>query len=79
MLSLQARALLAARSLGAIRMSGVWVDGGHAHFRPYRPDLGDKIDHPADFGFNRLVDFEALPRPWAKRQGADALRSPPLR
>ena len=28
MLSLQARALLAARSLGAIRISGVWVEGG---------------------------------------------------
>ena len=27
MLSLQARALLAVRSLGATRMSGVWVDG----------------------------------------------------
>ena len=60
MLSLQARALLAVRSLGATRMSGVWVDGAHAHFRPHRPHLGDEIDHPADFGLDRLVDFEAL-------------------
>ena len=73
MLSLQARALLRrplARSDENERRLGRWR---HAHFRPHRPDLGDEIDDPADLGFDRLVDFEALGRPWPERQGPDAL------
>ena len=51
--------------------------GRHAHLGLHRANFGDQIDHPADFGFDRLVDLKAFRGPGPERQRPGARSGPP--